>query len=65
MLHSIEEINNKLDAMKDKLLILRLMVEREEDQKHCKHVLEQVQSMALEIANDKYSDEILVTAKRK
>ena len=65
MLHSIEEINNKLDAMKDKLLILRLMVEREEDQKHCKHVLEQVQSMALEIANDKYSNEILVTTKRK
>ena len=64
MLHSIEEVGQKIEAMKDKLLFLRIMVERNEDEKHCKHVLEQIQSMALEIANDKYSNEILVT-KRK
>ena len=65
MLHSIEEVGQKIEAMKDKLLFLRIMVERNEDEKHCKHVLEQIQSMALEIANDKYSNEILVTTKRK
>lgn len=65
MLHSIEEVGQKIEAMKDKLLFLRLMVERNEDEKHCKHVLEQIQSMALEIANDKNNDKILVSVKRK
>lgn len=66
MQHTIEDLIRRLDAMKDKaIMIHRLRNEfaeishKEYDKVTCKALLDDIQHMALLIAHDKDGDEIL------
>jgi hypothetical protein len=66
MQHSIEDLIRRLDVMKDKAIqIHRIRNEFAEisyksyDKATCKHLLDQIQQMALTIAHDKEGDEII------
>lgn len=66
MQHSIEDLIRRLEVMKDKAIqIHRIRNESSEisykqyDKPTCKHILEQIQQMALAIAKDTEGDEII------
>ena len=66
MQHSIEDLIRRLDVMKDKAIqIHRIRNEFAEisyksyDKDACKHLLDQIQQMALTIAHDREGDEII------
>lgn len=65
MQHSIEDLIRRINAMHDVAVQahrIRTQYSNISDQKYdkptCKHLIEQVQAMALAIANDKHGDEI-------
>ena len=65
MLHTVEELIKKINVMKDTAVLLHRERNRysnitgqEYDKEHCKHLLDSIQQMALEIAKDKQGDEI-------
>jgi len=65
MLHTIEDLIEKINAMHNVALQLHRERNRysaisglEYDHSLCTHLVEQIQSMALEIANDKQGKEI-------
>ena len=53
MQHTVKELIQKIDAMRDRALVLQHIIETKEDLGDAKHHLDQIQSMALEIAADK------------
>ena len=53
MQHTVKELIQKIDAMKDRALILQHIIETKEDLGDPQHHLDQIQSMALEIAKDR------------
>jgi hypothetical protein len=66
MQHTIEDLIRRLEVMKDKAIqIHRLRNEfaeishKEYDKTTCKHLLDQIQQMALSIAHDTEGDEII------
>jgi hypothetical protein len=66
MLHTIEELIERLNVMKDKAIELHRVRNqyseisgKEYDKVHCKALLDDIQSMAMLIANDREGDEIL------
>lgn len=66
MQHTIEDLIKRLEVMKDKAIqIHRLRNEfaeishKEYDKATCKHLLDQIQQMALTIAKDTEGDEII------
>lgn len=72
MLHTIEDLIERLEAMKDKAIQLhRLRNQYSEisgkdyDRATCKTLLDDIQSMALSIAQDKQGDEILTRMEYK
>jgi hypothetical protein len=65
MQHTIEELIERLNVMKDKAIELHRLRNqyseisgKEYDKVHCKALLDDIQSMALLIANDREGDEI-------
>jgi uncharacterized protein (UPF0335 family) len=72
MRHSIEDLIEKINAMKDMAVLLHRERNRYSDisgqgydKKACNHLLESIQAMALDIANDKQGDEILTDMEYK
>ena len=66
MRHSIEDLIKRLDVMKDKAILLhRVRNEFSEisykqyDKVACQNLIDDIQAMALGIANDKDGDEII------
>lgn len=66
MLHSVEDLIRRLNIMKDKaILVHRLRNEfseisyKEYDKVACQNLIDDIQAMALGIANDKEGDEII------
>lgn len=66
MQHSVEQLIKKLNTMKDIAVLLHRernkysnLAEDSYDKGTCQHMLDQVQSMALEIAYDREGDEII------
>ena len=66
MLHSIEELIRRLEAMKDKAILLhRVRNEfselsyKEYDKVACQNLLDDIQAMALTIANDREGTDII------
>jgi hypothetical protein len=66
MLHSIEDLIRRIEAMKDKAIMLhRVRNEyselslKEYDKHACKELIADIQAMALSIAEDKQGDEII------
>jgi len=66
LLHSVEDLIKRIEAMKDLAIQLhRLRNEfseisgKEYDKQSCQHLIDQIQSMALTIANDKEGSEII------
>lgn len=53
MQHTVKELLQKIEAMKDRALILQSMVEQKQETAHLQHHLDQIQSMAYQIANDR------------
>lgn len=53
MQHTVKELLQKIEAMKDRALVLQHIIETKEDLGHAQHHLDQIQSMALEIAKDR------------
>lgn len=65
MLHSIEDLIKKINAMHDTAVMLHRarnqysdMAGEQYDRTHCQHLLDQIQAMALEIAADREGTEI-------
>ena len=65
MQHTIEELIRRIDVMKDKAIqVHRLRNEfsdisyREYDHETCKHLISDIQSIAMGIANDRQGSEI-------
>lgn len=65
MQHSVEELIEKINAMKDMAVLLHRERNRyskisgqEYNKEHCKHLLDKIQQMAADIANDRSGDEI-------
>ena len=65
MQHTIEELIRRIDLMKDKAIqVHRLRNEfseisyREDDHETCKHLISDIQSIAMGIANDRQGAEI-------
>ncbi len=65
MQHTVEQLIEKINVMKDKALELHRLRNRYSemsgktyDKIACNHVLDQIQQMALEIAYDKQGDDI-------
>ena len=66
MLHSIEELIRRLEVMKDKAILLhRVRNEfsqlsyKEFDKAACQNLIDDIQAMALSIANDKEGTDII------
>ena len=66
MLHSIEELIRRLEAMKDKAILLhRVRNEfselsyKEFDKVACQNLIDDIQAMALSIANDREGTDII------
>jgi len=66
MLHSIEELIRRLEAMKDKAILLhRVRNEfselsyKEFDKVACQNLIDDIQAMALTIANDREGTDII------
>jgi hypothetical protein len=66
MLHSIEELIRRLEAMKDKAILLhRVRNEfselsyKEYDKVACQNLIDDIQAMALTIANDREGTDII------
>jgi len=66
MRHSIEELHRRINLMRDKAILLhRVRNEfselsyKEYDKVTCNHLIEDIQAMALLIANDKEGDNII------
>jgi hypothetical protein len=66
MLHSIEDLIRRIEAMKDKAIMLhRVRNEyselslKEYDKPACKELIADIQAMALSIAEDKQGDKII------
>jgi hypothetical protein len=65
MQHSIEDLIEKINAMHDKAVLLHRernkyseLSSTSYNQAYCQHILDQIQSMALEIAMDREGTEI-------
>lgn len=60
MLHTVEDLIRKINVMIDKAVQLRAarLKHFEYDEDLCKHLLSQVQQLAVEIAGDREGDEI-------
>lgn len=72
MQHSVEDLIKKINAMKDMAVLLHRERNRysdisgqEYDRNACRHLLENIQAMAADIANDKEGDEILTDMEYK
>lgn len=72
MQHSIEDLIEKINAMHD--LAVKLHRERNRysdisdqyyDKAHCQHLLDNIQALAGDIANDREGDEILTNMEYK
>lgn len=66
MRHSIEDLIKRINAMQEKAILLhRVRNEfseisyKEYDKKACQNLIDDIQAMALGIANDKEGDEII------
>ena len=53
MQHSVKELLEKINAMRDRALVLNSLVDQKIDKHHWQHHLEQIQTMAADIANDR------------
>ncbi len=72
MLHTVEDLIEKISAMHDTAILLHRERNRysdisgqEYDKHHCQHLLDKIQSMALEIAKDREGTEILTRMEYK
>jgi hypothetical protein len=72
MLHTVEDLIEKIKAMHDTAIMLHRERNRYSDisgqyynKEHCTHLLDTIQSMALEIAHDKQGNEILTRMEYK
>jgi hypothetical protein len=63
MNHSVMELLTKIDAMRDKALVLRSMVETHQDEQHIRHTLDQITDMARQVASSKFDKDIKVGKK--
>lgn len=63
MSHTVMDLLTKIDAMRDRTLILRSMVETGQDPLHAKHNLDQIIDMARQISNTKFDKDIQVGKK--
>ena len=53
MQHSVKELLEKINAMRDRALVLNSLVDQKIDEDHWQHHLDQIQTMADEISNDR------------
>ena len=53
MQHTVKELLEKIEAIKDRALILNSLVDQKQDEEHWQHHLDQIQAMAGDIANDR------------
>lgn len=53
MQHSVKELLEKINAMRDRALVLNSLVDQKMDKDHWQHHLDQIQTMADDIANDR------------
>lgn len=72
MLHTVEDLIEKIKAMHDTAILLHrernkysAISGQEYNKAQCQHLLDSIQSMALEIAHDKQGDEILTRMEYK
>ena len=72
MLHTVEDLIEKISAMHDMAVLLHRernkyseISGREYNKPHCQHLLDKIQSMALEIAKDREGTEILTRMEYK
>jgi hypothetical protein len=72
MLHTVEDLIEKISVMHDMAILLHRernkysdISGQEYDKANCQHLLDKIQSMALEIAKDKQGTEILTRMEYK
>lgn len=53
MQHTVKELLEKIDAMKDRALVLNSLVDQKQHKEDWQHHLDQIQAMAGDIANDR------------
>lgn len=63
MTHTVLDLLTKIEAMKDTTLALRAAVERNRDEHHIRHMLEQITDMARQVASTKFDKNIKVGKK--
>lgn len=61
MQHTVKELLEKIDAMKDRALVLNSLVDQKQHKEDWQHHLDQIQSMAGEIANDRNGNNFQLT----
>jgi hypothetical protein len=49
----VKELLEKIEAIKDRALVLNSLVDQKQDEEHWQHHLDQIQAMAGDIANDR------------
>lgn len=62
MQHSVKELLEKINAMRDRALLLNSLVDQKMDKDHWQHHLDQIQTMADEISNDRSGDNFQLTS---
>lgn len=53
MQHTVKELLEKIEAIKDRALVLNSLVDQKQEEEHWQHYLDQIQAMAGDIANDR------------
>lgn len=53
MQHTVKQLIEKIDAMKNRALVLQSRIEQKQSPETYQHEIDQIQSMAYEIAHDK------------
>ena len=53
MQHTVKQLIEKIDAMKNRALVLQSKIEQKQSPEIYQHEIDQIQSMAYEIAHDK------------
>lgn len=63
MNHTVMDLLTKIEAMRDRTLILRSMVERSQDEHHVKHTLDQIVDLARQVSRMEFDKDIKVGKK--
>lgn len=61
MQHTVKELLEKIESMKDRALVLNSLVDQKQNKEDWQHHLDQIQAMAGDIANDRNGNKFQLT----